>query len=1355
VVTGLADGGFVVTWQSNGQDGSGYGVYGQRFSDDGTRAGGEFQVNTYTNNFQQLADVTALADGGFMVAWQSYPQDGGTTGIYGQRYDSTGNRVDGEFQLNDIHGGDQAQPDISARADGGFVATWFSQSIDGSGWGISAKIYEGPGVDDLAIAALDISAAVTDTDGSETISSLTIFDLPNGSTLSAGTDNGDGTWTLTAADLAGLELTMPGDLVGDHVLSVTATAREDSNGDEASTTTTFTVTSPNHDPVAVADTATTNENASLTIDVLANDTDVDPGDTKALDTVAVTSGDGTATIVNGQLVWNPGTDYDHLAAGEQATVVVTYTMSDSHDAESSATATITVTGTNDGPVANADAIGGTALTNEDTAVTIQASTVLGNDTDVDGGTLSVGAITATSAMGAAVSIDGSGNVRYDPTGSAQLQALNTGQSVSDSFQYRAFDGSAYSTWTTVAFTVSGLNELLFTQGADSVNFNLVTAGSYPSGTQYNALGGNDTVVLATDATQAAEAGFVVGTAFHGGDGNDTISGSGNNRYVIHGDGGNDTLRGGNTNDVLDGGSGYDTMWGGNGNDTYVVDNSSDRVYETSYYGGTDTVQAYANFTLGSYVENLQLYGGAYYGNGNGYNNVLYANAARSSQLYGQSGNDTLYGGNYHDVLNGGSGNDYMSGGNGNDTYVVDSSYDTVYESSYYGGTDTVQAYVNYTLGAYVDNLQLYGSAYYGSGNGYNNTLYANSARNSQLYGQSGNDTLYGGNYHDVLNGGSGSDYMAGGYGNDTYVVDSSGDRIYESSYSGGTDTVQAYIDFSIYSSAYVENMYLYGYADYGQGNNYNNTIYGNSGRYNSLYGEGGNDNLYGGNYNDVLNGGSGSDYMAGGYGNDTYVVDNSGDRIYESSYSGGTDTVQAYADFSIYSSAYVENMYLYGYADYGQGNNYNNTIYGNSGRSNSLYGEGGNDNLYGGNYNDVLNGGSGSDYMAGGNGNDTYVVDNSGDRIYESSYYGGTDTVQAYADFSIYSSAYVEKLYLYGYADYGQGNNYNNTIYGNSGRSNSLYGEGGNDNLYGGNYNDVLNGGSGSDYMTGGYGNDTYVVDNSGDRIYEGSYSGGTDTVQAYADFSVYNSGYVENMYLYGYADYGQGNNYNNVIYANSSRSSSLYGEGGNDTLYGYNYNDYLNGGSGNDYMAGGYGNDTYVVDSSGDRVYESSYSGGTDTVQAYIDFSVYSSGYVEKLYLYGYADYGQGNNYNNVIYGNSGRSSSLYGEGGNDTLYGSNYNDYLNGGSGNDFLVGGAGDDLFVFADGSAQDRVADFSAGAGTQDVLDISAFDFADFAAVTAQANDQSGSADVVIQLDANDSVTLLGVRIADLHEDDFLL
>ena len=135
------------------------------------------------------------------------------------------------------------------------------------------------------------------------------------------------------------------------VVSYTMT---DDHGASSSSTLTITVTGTNDTPVAVADTGSTTENLALTVDVLANDTDADDGAVFTLASAAAPAGKGSATIVANQLVFDPGADFDHLAAGVTETVVVSYTMTDDHGASSSSTLTITVTGTNDTPVAVAD-----------------------------------------------------------------------------------------------------------------------------------------------------------------------------------------------------------------------------------------------------------------------------------------------------------------------------------------------------------------------------------------------------------------------------------------------------------------------------------------------------------------------------------------------------------------------------------------------------------------------------------------------------------------------------------------------------------------------------------------------------------------------------------------------------------------------------------------------------------------------------------------------------------------------------------------------------------------------------------------------------------------------------------------
>jgi Ca2+-binding RTX toxin-like protein len=145
-VTALADGGWIVAWQSSdGQDGGGLGIIQQRFDALGQPDGAETQVNVFTGNDQSLPSVAGLADGGWVVAWQSNGQDGDSNGIVLRRYDSTGATAGGDILVNATTLASQEEPAVTALADGGFVVTWSSALEDGSGFGLYQRHYDSTG----------------------------------------------------------------------------------------------------------------------------------------------------------------------------------------------------------------------------------------------------------------------------------------------------------------------------------------------------------------------------------------------------------------------------------------------------------------------------------------------------------------------------------------------------------------------------------------------------------------------------------------------------------------------------------------------------------------------------------------------------------------------------------------------------------------------------------------------------------------------------------------------------------------------------------------------------------------------------------------------------------------------------------------------------------------------------------------------------------------------------------------------------------------------------------------------------------------------------------------------------------
>jgi len=132
VVAATEDGGFTVSWVSSNQDGSGKGIYAQRHKANGRKSGPLFRVNTTTIRDQSEASLAARPGGGFTVAWTSTGQDGSGKGVFAQRFSSTGVPIDVEFRLNTTVAHDQFQPSLGILTATDFVATWTSVGQDGS-----------------------------------------------------------------------------------------------------------------------------------------------------------------------------------------------------------------------------------------------------------------------------------------------------------------------------------------------------------------------------------------------------------------------------------------------------------------------------------------------------------------------------------------------------------------------------------------------------------------------------------------------------------------------------------------------------------------------------------------------------------------------------------------------------------------------------------------------------------------------------------------------------------------------------------------------------------------------------------------------------------------------------------------------------------------------------------------------------------------------------------------------------------------------------------------------------------------------------------------------------------------------
>ncbi|WP_374385200.1 Ig-like domain-containing protein [Dongia sp.] len=369
-----------------------------------------------------------------------------------------------------------------------------------------------------------------------------------------------------------------------------------------------------------------------------------------------------------------------------------------------------------------------------------------------------------------------------------------------------------------------------------------------------------------------------------------------------------------------------------------------------------------------------------------------------------------------------------------------------------------------------------------------------------------------------------------------------------------------------------------------------------------------------------------------------------------------------------------------------------------------LEGAGGNDLIQGLGANDILNGAAGADVIEGGEGDD--ILDGG----------EGNDALTG------------------GLGD--------DVLAGDAGIDNLAGGEG-DDVLDGGNASDILDGGAGQDELAGGAGDDVFLYHQSGfgadmitdfqagdtlsfDRSLFGDAEDVLDHAEQVGDDVVITLDGANAITLVGvnlgdigensFAFVGEAPDQHQV---GGSGADTLNGGAGDDLLEGGYGNDVLTGKAGNDVLDGGYGNDS-LAGGSGDDTVKGGY--GNDSL-----------------------DGGAGDDDLSGGYGND----SLVAGAGDDVLDGGYGSDVLDGGIGSDLLTGGRGAETFVFAAGFGKDTISDFGDyGADVIEFADGVFTGFADVMAHAAQVDD-----DVTITLDGDNQVTLIGTKLAALHQDNF--
>lgn len=152
-----ANGDYVVVWSSDSQDGSGWGVYAQKFNSSGTALSGEILVSQTTTNDQMGARVGAADDGSFVVTW-SWDAAGDPQAVMARRFAADGSAIDDEFIVNSTVAGKQSNSSIAVNASGQFIITW-----EGPGIGDTDGIYYRRfNADGTSIDAVEVRANVDD-----------------------------------------------------------------------------------------------------------------------------------------------------------------------------------------------------------------------------------------------------------------------------------------------------------------------------------------------------------------------------------------------------------------------------------------------------------------------------------------------------------------------------------------------------------------------------------------------------------------------------------------------------------------------------------------------------------------------------------------------------------------------------------------------------------------------------------------------------------------------------------------------------------------------------------------------------------------------------------------------------------------------------------------------------------------------------------------------------------------------------------------------------------------------------------------------------------------------------------------
>ncbi len=1311
------------------------------------------------------------------------------------------------FSLEGVVAGDEggwasAAGDVNGDGFDDLIVGAYRADPNGTDSGSSYVIFGSNYVTDEDSSALIGNVLFNDTDADGDTLTVTVVDAlsAQGATVAIASN---GTFTYNPTGAAALQALA----VGQSLVDTFTYTVSDGNGGTDTATVTLTVTGVNDPAVATDDVGSTDEDTALNVvavsGVLANDTDLDAGHTVSVTAMngsgaaigvptALASGALLTLNADGSYVYNPNGQFESLAGGASTTDSFTYTITSTDGTTDTATVTLTINGVNDAPVGVADA----GSTDEDTVLNVvAASGVLSNDTDVDAGaTLTVTAMNGSGAAigvptalasGALLTLNADGSYVYNPNG--QFEGLAAGASTTDSFTYTVSDGNGGTDTATVTLTINGVND---------APVGVADAGSTDEDTVLNVVAAagvltNDTDVdtgatLTVTEMNGSGAAIGVPTALASGalltlntDGSYAYNPNGQFESLAAGASTTDSF----TYTVSDGNGGTDTATatitinGVNDAPTVAVGLTSQvgedgQAFSYTVPGGTfadvdasDSLTLTATKSDGTALPAWLTFNpmtGAFSGTPANGDVGLLSLKVRATDPSGTfvesnfdltidppSGDDLLDGVVLHGVINGGPGNDTITYGTATgavsvnlatgigsgaeatgDTYLsIENAIGSIHNDTLTGdgGANTLEGGAGADVldgGAGTDT-----ASYAGSSAGVNVDLIIGVGTLGDAAGDTltGIENLIGSAHDDILAAVDSGSELTGGAGDDNLVSGAAADTLAGgagddwANYHRSTSAVTIDLGTGSASGGFAAGDTLTD-IEWVYGSTHNDSLTGDAAA-NRLYGYVGDDTIIGGAGDDELNGGAGADTLDGGTGVDTADYSAATSRVAVDLIHGNTNTG---VDGAVYGGSEaegdvltdIENVLGSSFDDSLTGDNFVNRLEGGDG-ADWLNGRDGNDTLIGGSGDDRLTGGAGADTLDGGAGVDQAFYAWANSRVAVDLIYGNTNTG---ADGAVYGGSEaegdvltdIENVLGSSFDDSLTGDNFVNRLEGGDG-ADWLNGRDGNDTLIGGSGDDRLTGGAGADTLDGGAGVDT--------AFYTGSSAGvnvdlitGVGTLGDAAGDTLTG---IENLI---------GSAHDDILAAVDS-GSELTGGAGDDNLVSGAAADTLAGGAGDDWANYHRSTSAVTID-----LGTGSASGGFATGDTLTD--------IEWVY---------GSTHNDSLTGDA-AANRLYGYAGDDTIIGGAGDDELNGGAGADTLTGGLGSDRFVFVDNDGVETITDFVAGAATDDVIDfIGSSLLNNFADVQAAAS-QVGL-DTVIDMGNGDVVTLQGVNMANLHQDDF--